>query len=87
MGANIQIVFTKGLGQLKAELFRNGVNIACQKITISGTLPIPAAMPGDIISIDGICTGTASMTIDLQTSPVTPVTYEAGSFFGNFIVL
>ncbi len=86
MGANINVLFTQGVGHLNAKLFRNGVALVSGSVSTSGTIHFVDVQKDDVISIDGVCTGSAKVSIDVPTSPATPVTYDHGNFFGNFII-
>jgi hypothetical protein len=85
--ANVIVVFTSGIGQLTASLFRNGMMINMQSVNASGTIFFSDVQSDDMISINGVCTGNASVTVSVPTNPATPQTFEAGPIHTGLIVL
>ena len=85
--ANINVVFRSGLGQLTASLFRRGVLINMQSISNDGTILLSDVQQRDVISINGVCTGTADITITVRTSPATPQRFSTGPIHRGYIVL
>lgn len=85
--ANVIVVFTSGIGQLTASLFRNGLLINMQSVSVSGTIFFSDVQSDDMISINGICTGNASVTVNVKTSPATPQSFDAGPIHAGLIVL
>jgi hypothetical protein len=83
---NVNVVFKSGLGQITSSLFRNGVLINMQSISSSGNIHLSDVQSGDVISINGICAGTASITIGVSTTPATPEHFTAGFIFGNYVI-
>jgi hypothetical protein len=84
--ANVNIVFKSGLGQITSSLFRNGVLINMQSISNSGDIHLSDVQSGDVVSINGVCTGTADITISVPTTPATPEHFTAGFLFGNYVI-
>jgi hypothetical protein len=70
--ANINCVFTGGIGQMTAALFRKGAMINMQSISSSGVINFSEVQSGDAISLNGVCTGRADVTISVPTTPGTP---------------
>jgi len=86
MSATISVVFKSGVGQINAELFRNGASAGTGSTDATGTITFSDVRVGDAFSISGACAGTAVLTITPTTRPATPVTFQAGNIFGTFIV-
>lgn len=86
MKANIDVVFTGGIGHLNAKLMRGKLVTATGSISLSGTIPFADVQSNDVISIDGVCTGSAKVTVDIPTDPATPITYPEGNIFDGYIV-
>lgn len=78
--ANISITFLSGLGQATASLFRNGNMINMQTTSVSMTIQFSHVETGDIIALNGVASGSAKVDIDLNTTPATPTTFNAGAF-------
>lgn len=85
--ANVDAVFTSGIGQMTASLFRSGLLINMQSISSSGRIVFSGVETNDLISINGICTGNVTITINIQTSPATPQSFTSGPFHVGLIVL
>jgi hypothetical protein len=85
--AKVDVIFTSGIGQLTASLFRNGLVISLQSISASGAIIFPDVLRGDVISINGVCTGEAIITIDVSTDPITPVVFAAGNINAGYDVI
>jgi hypothetical protein len=86
MSVNINVVFSSGIGHLNAKLYRTGVALVSGSVSVSGTIHFVDAQSGDVISIDGVCNGSAKLTIDVPTNPGTPKTYLTTNFFDGFII-
>jgi hypothetical protein len=86
MQANVSIVFLNGVGQVEAELIRNGNSIDMRATDKTGTLQFPDVLDEDIISLNGACTGNGEIMIDIPVLPPSPVNIQTGNFFLNFIV-
>lgn len=76
-GITIDVQFKMGKGSLTAALFRNGKKIDTETTTKSGSINFPAGQTNDIISVNGSCSGTGSITIQTATNPTTPVKFSA----------
>jgi hypothetical protein len=87
VSANIDITFTSGIGQATASLFRNGVLINLQSVSSSATIFLSDVQRGDSISINGVCTGNASVVVSVPTSPATPENFGAGNINTGYDVL
>jgi hypothetical protein len=87
VSANIDITFTSGIGQATASLFRNGVLINLQSVSSSATIFLSDVQRGDSISINGVCTGKASVAVSVPTSPATPESFGAGNINTGYDVL
>lgn len=86
--ASVGVVFTSGLGQATISLFRQGLLINMQTISVSGSVQFTDVEPGDAISINGVCTKSATVTITgVSTSPATPTVFSAGTFNIGYDVL
>lgn len=83
----IDVTFISGLGQLTASLFRNGVLINLQSISSSSSIFLSDVQSGDVISINGVCTGNATISISTPTSPSTPGQFTTGPINIGYIVL
>ena len=84
--ANVSCVFKSGIGQITASLFRKGVLINMQSISNSGTIHFAEVQRGDVISINGVCTGTADIAVDVTTTPSTPQHFDAGIILAGYLV-
>ena len=77
---DVTITFTSGLGQATASLFRKGLLINMQSISMSGVIHFSDVQPGDVVGINGVCTGSATININSITVPATPTNFGAGPF-------
>lgn len=84
--ANVNCVFKSGIGQITASLFRQGLLINMQSISTSGTIHFAEVQRGDVISINGVCTGAADITIDVTTTPTTPQHFNAGIILAGYLI-
>jgi len=87
MKANISILFTEGKGQLNIQLNRDGEEIANGSLQTSGTIPLADVQSRDVITLDGVCTGSAELNIDVPTKAATPTTYPDGNFNDTIRIL
>jgi hypothetical protein len=87
METDIRVVFTSGLGQLTAVLFRQGVLINMQSISSSGTIHFVDVQSRDSISINGVCSGNATITVSIPTNPATPERFTAGIIMTGYTIL
>ena len=87
VSADVNVVFTSGIGQITASLFRNGVLINMQSISNSGSIHFAEVQSGDSISVNGVCTGTADITVSVSTNPVTPEHFNAGIIMSGYTIL
>jgi hypothetical protein len=85
--ADVEIIFTSGLGQATAVLFRNGVLINMQSISISGTIHFTDVQSRDSIAVNGVCAGDAVVTISIPTNPMTPEHFTAGIIMAGYTIL
>ncbi len=83
---NVGFRFASGIGQATASLFRNGVLINMQSISMTGNIHFADVQSGDVISVNGICTGTADITINVTTIPANPKHFVAGLIMANFLI-
>jgi hypothetical protein len=84
--ANVNCVFRSGIGQITASLFRRGVLINMQSISSSGDIHFAEVQSGDVISINGVCTGTADISIDVSTTPSTPQHFNSGLILAGYLI-
>jgi hypothetical protein len=84
--ATVSITFTSGLGQATASLFRKGMLINMQSVSTSGTIVFSDTQSGDVISVNGICTGAATIAVNVPTTPGTPQNFPAGPFHVGLFV-
>jgi hypothetical protein len=84
--AIINFTFTGGIGQATASLFRKGVLINMQSISSSGNIKFSDVQTGDVIPVNGICTGQAVVAIDTDTMPETPETFPAGLIIAAYLI-
>ena len=84
--ANINIVFTSGVGQVTCTLFRNGAMINMQSVSSSSTIFFSDVQSRDGISVNGVCAGTATITVSVPTTPTTPKNFTAGPIHTILIV-
>lgn len=82
----ITFTFTNGIGQATASLFRQGVLINMQSISSSGNIPFSEVQSGDVVSINGVCTGSAVIAIDTPTTPVTPEQFNTGLIIAGYLI-
>ncbi len=85
--ADVGVVFTSGLGQITALLFRNGVLINMQSISSSGNIHFSEVQSGDSISINGVCSGNADITLSVPTNPDFPEHFNAGIIMTGYTIL
>lgn len=84
--ANINVVFTSGVGQVTCTLFRNGAMINMQSVSSTSTIFFSDVQSRDGISINGVCTGTATITMSVPTTPSTPKNFMTGPIHTILIV-
>lgn len=87
IAAEIETKFTSGLGQITAILFRNGVLINMQSISSSGKIVFSDVQSRDSLAINGICTGKAEVSINIDTIPETPKEFNNEIIATGFIIL
>ncbi|HEY9703726.1 MAG TPA: hypothetical protein V6C58_14860 [Allocoleopsis sp.] len=85
--ANVTINFFNGIGQVTASLFRKGILINMQSIATDGIIQFNDVQSGDTMSINGICTNRASLTISLPTHPATPDDFSKGAIVRGYLFL
>jgi hypothetical protein len=84
--ATVNVIFKSGIGQVTAVLFRNGVLINMQSISTEGDIHFSQAQSRDTISINGVCTGDAKITISVPTNPETPDIFSKEIIIGGYII-
>jgi hypothetical protein len=78
---DVNITFFSGIGQATISLFRKGILINMQSTSTSSNIHFSEVQSGDIIAVNGVCTGNATLTITgVSTSPPTPTNFGTGSF-------
>ena len=75
--ATISVTFDGGDGTLNIKHYRSGTVIKEVTLTDSGSIDLNTQRL-DVISLGGSCTGTADITVDVNTSPSTPIHDEEG---------
>ncbi len=78
--STIGITFFGGLGQATVALFRQGNMINMQTTSLSANIHFSDVQSGDVIAVNGVATGKATISIDLATSPETPTNFGSGPF-------
>lgn len=84
--ADVTFRFASGIGQATASLFRNGLQINMQSISSSGTIHFAEVQSGDVVSVNGVCTGTADIAVSVPTDPVTPEQFTAGIIIAGYLI-
>lgn len=86
--ATVNVTFTSGTGQVTTSLFRNGILINLQSTSVSADIMLSDTKRGDVLSVVGVATGSATITITpVQTSPVTPDQFTSGPVMGSYVIL
>ena len=85
--ADIQVEFTSGIGQVTAALFRNGVLINMQSISKSGAIHFSDVQSRDSVSVNGICSGNASVTLTVPSDPATPEFFSKQVIMTGYTIL
>jgi hypothetical protein len=83
---DVTFTFTSGVAQATAVLFRKGVLINMQSISKSGNVNFSEVQSGDVISVNGVCTGKAVVAVNTPTTPVTPEQFNAGFIIAGYLV-
>ncbi|WP_207514708.1 hypothetical protein [Longitalea luteola] len=83
---DVTFTFIGGIGQATAVLFRKGVLINMQSISNTGSVSFSEVQTSDVISVNGVCTGKAEVTVSEPTTPVSPKTFKAGLMMANFLI-
>jgi|SRR5687767_9250200 len=86
MPADVFIDFLSGLGQATAVLFRKGLLINMQSISTSGSIHFDDVQSRDSIAVNGVCTGSADVSITVPTNPITPERFSAGIIIGGYTI-
>lgn len=84
--AAVDFTFSSGIGQVTASVFRNGVLINMQSISHTGTINFADVQGGDVISLNGVCTNTATVRVSVRTTPSSPTNFNAGLILKNYLV-
>ncbi|MDE3249837.1 MAG: hypothetical protein KGO82_14325 [Bacteroidota bacterium] len=82
----VSLKFVSGIGQVTASLFRQGVLINMESISNEGDIVFSQAQKNDTISVNGVCTGQASITINTATNPATPDRFSNEIIVGGYII-
>lgn len=72
----VNVNFLDGIGQATVVLFRNGVLINMQSISMGGDIVFSDVQSGDALAVNGVCAGDAIVTINVPTNPPTPQTFQ-----------
>jgi hypothetical protein len=83
---DVTFIFTSGIGQATAVLFRKGILINMQSISRSGNVNFSEVQSGDVISVNGVCAGKAAVAINTPTTPVTPEQFNAGLIIAGYLI-
>jgi len=83
---NVTFTFTGGLGQATAVLFRRGVLINMQSISHTGNVNFSNVQTGDVIAVNGVCSGKAVVEINTDTVPETPEEFTAGLIIASYLI-
>lgn len=83
---SITFTFTGGIGQATSLLFRKGVLINMQSISSSGNIQFSEVQSGDSISVNGVCTGKATIVVDTPTIPASPQQFNAGLILTGYLI-
>lgn len=83
---NVTFTFTGGIGQATTLLFRKGVLINMQSLSSSGNINFSEVQSGDVISVNGVCTGNALLVINTPTTPVTPEQFNSGLIIAGYLI-
>lgn len=87
MEANIDVKFKTGLGMFVAKLFRKGKLVEAKTIEVSNIINFADVQQGDVISANGVCTGSVDVRIDVATDPPTPDHRDEGNFHLGYDIL
>jgi hypothetical protein len=82
----ISFTFTAGIAQVTTALFRKGILINMQSISSSGDINFSEVQSGDVISVNGVCTGQAEIAINTATTPVTPEQFNTGLIIAGYLI-
>lgn len=86
--ATVNITFTSGGGQVTTSLFRKGILINLQSTSVSADIMLSDTKRGDVLSVVGVATGSATITITpVKTIPKTPDQFSAGPVMGSYVIL
>ncbi|WP_205511612.1 hypothetical protein [Longitalea arenae] len=83
---DVTFTFIGGIGQATAVLFRKGVLINMQSISNTGSVTFSEVQSSDVISVNGVCTGKAQVTVSTTTTPASPKTFNPGLMMANFLI-
>ncbi len=87
MAVKLSITFKSGGGSISAILQYGGTTQdEKQSIDKSGDIEFPDAGSGDSITISVVCTGTAELTMDVETTRTYPVVYKTGKTDDVFFI-
>ena len=88
VGADVNVEFKSGQGQVTAILFRMGLLINQQTIGSSGAIHFSDVQRGDAISVNGVCSGKAAISVSgVSTDPSTVQNFEAENIHSGFDIL
>ncbi|MBO9199368.1 MULTISPECIES: hypothetical protein [Niastella] len=83
---DVTFMFSAGIGQATALLFRKGVLINMQSISSSGKIHFSEVQSRDSIAVNGVCTGTADITVNTPTIPESPLHFDEGLIISGFLI-
>ena len=75
-GIVLDVTFKLGAGHLEATLIHKGNVIESKEISDSGKIEFNTCEKGDIISLNGSCSGTATIDANRKTLPATPLKFQ-----------
>lgn len=87
MKANMNVEFDMGIGHITATQYRDTAVIFKGSLNRGGTITFNDVESGDAISIDGVCSGTAKLEMDVRTNPATPRNYSNQDIFDELDIL
>jgi hypothetical protein len=82
----VNITFIGGFGQATVVLFRNGLLINMQSVSLSADVHFADVESRDSIAVNGVCAGSATVTIDVSTNPATPESFTK-IILGGYTIL
>ena len=85
---SINVTFNGGGGTLSAKLYQKGTGALIEQgaINHSGNIILNNSNSGDVVGINGVCSGSADIVINVGTNPSTPQHFNAGTIHDGFIL-